>query len=156
MFKMSPAVYTRRKQTATMRGDEFRSNLTHPKYGGQDLAALRDQCYLAFLTMTNIRHFWVASNFHYPMQTIKTMWKAIFQNKLTIYKANLPSFAQKIIKSRCYSDTHTSAEMLPKNGGVRKANWVRRFLYVRHSHMLELSNLLLLEQSSSIHFKILR
>jgi hypothetical protein len=28
---------------------------------------------LAFLTMTNIHHFWVASNFHYPMQTIKTM-----------------------------------------------------------------------------------
>jgi hypothetical protein len=38
------------------------------------------------------------------MQTIKTMWKAIFQNKLTIYKANLPSFVQKIIKSRCYVD----------------------------------------------------
>jgi hypothetical protein len=32
------------------------------------------------------------------------MWKAIFQNKLTIYKANLPSFVQKIIKSRCYVD----------------------------------------------------
>jgi hypothetical protein len=81
---------------------------------------------LAFLTMTNIRHFWVASNFHYPMQTIKTMWKAIFQNKLTIYKANLPSFVQKIIKSRCYVDlsAQTSAEMLPKNGGVRKANWL--------------------------------
>jgi hypothetical protein len=30
------------------------------------------------------------------------MWKAIFQNKLTIYKANLPSFVQKIIKSRYY------------------------------------------------------
>jgi hypothetical protein len=59
---------------------------------------------LAFLTMTNIRHFWVASNFHYPMQAIKTMWKAIFQNKLTIYKANLPSFVQKIIKRRCYVD----------------------------------------------------
>jgi hypothetical protein len=59
---------------------------------------------LAFLTMTNIRHFWVASNFHYPMQTIKTIWKPIFQNKLTIYKANLPSFVQKIIKSRCYVD----------------------------------------------------
>jgi hypothetical protein len=43
---------------------------------------------LAFLTMT----------------TIKTMWKAIFQNKLTIYKANLPSFVQKITKSRCYAD----------------------------------------------------
>jgi hypothetical protein len=28
---------------------------------------------LAFLTMTNIRHFWMAPNFHYPMQTIKTM-----------------------------------------------------------------------------------
>jgi hypothetical protein len=34
------------------------------------------------------------------------MWKAIFQNiKLTIYKANLPSFVEKIIiKSRCYVD----------------------------------------------------
>jgi hypothetical protein len=50
---------------------------------------------LAFPTMTNIRHFWVASNSRQPMQTIKTMWKAIFQNKLTIYKANLPSFVQK-------------------------------------------------------------
>jgi hypothetical protein len=59
---------------------------------------------LAFLTMTNIRHFWVASNSCLPMQTIKTMWKAIFQNKLTIYKANLPSFIQNIIKSRCYVD----------------------------------------------------
>jgi hypothetical protein len=39
---------------------------------------------LAFLTMTNIRHFWVASNSRQPMQTIKTI------NKLTIYKANLP------------------------------------------------------------------
>jgi hypothetical protein len=40
------------------------------------------------------------------MQTIiiKTMWKTIFQNKLTIYKANLPSFVQKIIKSRVYED----------------------------------------------------
>jgi hypothetical protein len=38
------------------------------------------------------------------MQTIKTMWKAIFQNKLTIYKANLPSYVQKILKSRCYED----------------------------------------------------
>jgi hypothetical protein len=50
------------------------------------------------------------------MQTIKTMWKAIFQNKVTIYKANLPSFVQKITKRRCYS-----AEMPPENGGVRKA-----------------------------------
>ena len=32
------------------------------------------------------------------------MWKAICQNKLTIYKANLPSFVKKIIKSRCYVD----------------------------------------------------
>jgi hypothetical protein len=38
------------------------------------------------------------------MQTIRTMWKAIFQNKLTIYNANLPSFVQNIIKSRCYTD----------------------------------------------------
>jgi hypothetical protein len=80
---------------------------------------------LAFLTMTNIRHFWVASNFHYPMQTIKTMWKAIFQNKLTIYKANLPSFVQKNYKKSllCGLIAQTSAEMPPKNGGVRKANW---------------------------------
>jgi hypothetical protein len=40
---------------------------------------------LAFLTMTNIRRFCVASNSREPMQTIKTMWKAIFQNKLTIH-----------------------------------------------------------------------
>ena len=32
------------------------------------------------------------------------MWKAIFQNKLTFYKANLPSFVQKMIKSRRYVD----------------------------------------------------
>jgi hypothetical protein len=54
--------------------------------------------------MTNIRHFWVASNSRFPMQTIKTMWKAIFQNKLTTYKANLPSFVKTIIKSGCYVD----------------------------------------------------
>ena len=37
------------------------------------------------------------------MQTIKTMWKTLFQNRLNIiYKANLPSFVQKIIKSCCY------------------------------------------------------
>jgi hypothetical protein len=81
----------------------------------------------AFLTMTNIRHFWVASNSRWPMQTIKTMWKAIFQNKLTIYKANLPSLVQKIIKSRCMFCgliSQTSAEKPPKNGGVRKANWL--------------------------------
>jgi hypothetical protein len=38
------------------------------------------------------------------MQTTETILKAIFQNKLTIYKANLPSFVKKIIKSRCYVD----------------------------------------------------
>jgi hypothetical protein len=37
--------------------------------------------------MTIIRHFWVASN--------KTVWKAIFQNKLTIYIANLPIIRPK-------------------------------------------------------------
>jgi hypothetical protein len=58
---------------------------------------------LAFLTMTYIRHFWVASIILVNQcRTIKTMWKAIFRNKLTIYKANLLSFVQKIIKSRCY------------------------------------------------------
>jgi hypothetical protein len=62
--------------------------------------------------MTNIRHFWVASNSRYPMQTIKTMSKTIFENKLTIYKANLPSFVQKIIKSRCYVD-------LPRRLGLK-------------------------------------
>jgi hypothetical protein len=60
------------------------------------------------------------------MQTIKTMWKAIFQNKLTIYKANLPSFVQKIIKKSllCKLISQTSVEKPPKNGGVRKANSV--------------------------------
>jgi hypothetical protein len=54
------------------------------------------------------------------------MWKAIFQNKLTIYKANLPSFVQKNYKKSllCGLISQTSAEMPPKNGGVRKANWV--------------------------------
>jgi hypothetical protein len=57
------------------------------------------------------------------MQKIKTMWKAIFQNKLSIYKANLPSFVQKIKKSLlCGLISQTSAEKPPKNGGVRKAN----------------------------------
>ena len=44
---------------------------------------------------------------------------------LTIYKAILPSFVQKIIKSRCYVDLspqQTSTEKPPKNGGVRKAS----------------------------------
>jgi hypothetical protein len=54
------------------------------------------------------------------------MWKAIFQNKLTIYKANLPSFVQKIMKRSllCGHISQTSAEKPPKNGDVRKANWV--------------------------------
>jgi hypothetical protein len=40
---------------------------------------------LAFLMHDDeyIRDFWVAFNSRYPMQIIKTMWKAIFQNKLT-------------------------------------------------------------------------
>jgi hypothetical protein len=38
---------------------------------------------------------------------------------------HLPSFVQKIIESRI---SQTSAEMPPKNGGVRKANW----LHVSH------------------------
>jgi hypothetical protein len=56
------------------------------------------------------------------MQTIKTMWKAIFQNKLTIDKANLPAFVQKIIKRRCYVHgliSRTSADTPPENGGVK-------------------------------------
>jgi hypothetical protein len=63
------------------------------------------------------------------MQTIKTMWKAIFQNKLTIYKANLSSFVKKIIKKSllCGLISQTSAEMPPKNGGVRKANTLTEF-----------------------------
>jgi hypothetical protein len=50
------------------------------------------------------------------------MWKAIFQNKLTIDKANLPAFVQKIIKRRCYVHgliSRTSADTPPKNGGVK-------------------------------------
>jgi hypothetical protein len=39
------------------------------------------------------------------------MWKAIFQNKLTIYKANLPSFLQKIIKIICYVDLSQHKEL---------------------------------------------
>ena len=64
-----------------------------------DIYLWSDKLYnLTFLTMTNTRHFWIVSN------AVKTMWKAIFQNKLTICKANLPSFVQKIIKIRCYVD----------------------------------------------------
>jgi hypothetical protein len=48
------------------------------------------------------------------------MWKAIFQNKLTIYKTNL---RQKNYKKSplCGLISQTSAQMPPKNGGVRKA-----------------------------------
>jgi hypothetical protein len=45
--------------------------------------------------------------------------------KLCKYKANLPSFVKKIIKSRYYLELYisqTSAEMPPKNSAVRKAN----------------------------------
>jgi hypothetical protein len=66
------------------------------------------------------------------MQTIKTMGKAIFQNKLIIYKANLPSFVQKIIKSRCYVDL--SRKMPPKNGGLRKANSMLHCLQLDIQH----------------------
>jgi hypothetical protein len=52
------------------------------------------------------------------------MWKAIFQNKLTIYKANLPIIRPKNYKKSllCGLISQTSAEKPPKNGGVRKAN----------------------------------
>jgi hypothetical protein len=56
------------------------------------------------------------------MQTIKTMWKAIFQNKPTIYKANLPSFVQKIIKSRCYVDL---SRRLRLKSHPKMATWER-------------------------------
>jgi hypothetical protein len=50
--------------------------------------------------------------------------EAIFQNKVTIYKANLPSFVQNNYKKSllCGLISQTSAEKPPKNGGVRKAN----------------------------------
>jgi hypothetical protein len=54
------------------------------------------------------------------------MQTAIFQNKLTIYKANLSSFVQKSYKKSllCGLISQTSAEKPPKNGGVRKANFL--------------------------------
>jgi hypothetical protein len=63
------------------------------------------------------------------------MWKAIFQSKLSIYKANLPSFVHK--KSLlCGLIAQTSAEMPPKNGGVRKANWPAQIGYLYHTEMI--------------------
>jgi hypothetical protein len=52
------------------------------------------------------------------MPTIKTMWKAIFQNKLKIYKKSL----------LCGLISQTSPEMPPKMAAyiyiyVREANW---------------------------------
>ena len=62
------------------------------------------------------------------MQTIKTMRKAIFQNKLTIYKANLPSFVQKIIKSRCYVDlridSHKFSRKMRESIEIEKHNTI--------------------------------
>ena len=60
---------------------------------------------------------------------IKTMWKAIFQNKLTIYKTNLPSFVQKIIKSRCYVDL---SRRLRLKSHPKMAAWERLILTSDH------------------------
>jgi hypothetical protein len=59
----------------------------------------------AFLTMTNIRHFWVASRF--------------LQRKFTII---LNSSKNDKKSPLCGLISQTSAENPPKNGGVRKAN----------------------------------
>jgi hypothetical protein len=69
------------------------------------------------------------------MQTIKTMWKAIFQNKLTIYKANLPSFVQKIIKSRCYVDL---SRRLRLKSHPKMAAWERLIAYWYHCLLVPL------------------
>jgi hypothetical protein len=50
--------------------------------------------------------------------------KTIFLNKLTIYKANLPSLVQKL---------YTSDEMPPKNGGLRKADLINRIIWLQKS-----------------------
>ena len=69
------------------------------------------------------------------MQTIKRMWKAIFQNKLTIYRANLPSFVQKIIKSCCYVDLSCRLRLNkchPKMAAWEKLNdlqWILLYIY---------------------------
>jgi hypothetical protein len=54
------------------------------------------------------------------MQTIKTMLKAIFQNKLTIYKSKFTIIRPKNYKNLllCGLISQTSAEKPPKNGGV--------------------------------------
>jgi hypothetical protein len=62
------------------------------------------------------------------MQTIKAMWKAIFQNKLTIYKANWPSFVKKMILKKsllCRLISQTSAGKPPK-----MAAWERLIKFV--------------------------
>jgi hypothetical protein len=68
-----------------------------------------------------------------------SMWKAIFQNKLTIYKANLPSFVQKNMKSRCYVDLsrRQTAEKPHKNGGVWKANLTSNLTIVYITTIME-------------------
>jgi hypothetical protein len=70
------------------------------------------------------------------MQTIKTIWKAIFQNKLTIYKANLPSFVQKIIKSRCYVDL---SRRLRQKSHPKMAAW-ERLIQHEMTHMCRINS----------------
>jgi hypothetical protein len=86
------------------------------------------------------------------METVKTMSKAIFQNKLTTYKANLPSFVKKFKKSLlCGLISQTSAEKPPKNGGVRKVNYRSIF----HQLLGLLLNYCIYEIVKSILIKIL-
>ena len=71
------------------------------------------------------------------MQTIKTMRKAIFQNKLTICKANLPpiTIRPKNYKKSllCGLISQTSAEKLPKNGGVKRLIKAGHIHNIRHA-----------------------
>jgi hypothetical protein len=73
------------------------------------------------------------------------MWKAIFQNKLTIYKANFTISRQKNYKKSllCGLISQTSAGMPPKNGGVRKALCIIQLLY-----SLYVNDKLIIEQTS--------
>ena len=89
-----------------------------------DLLPMQDNvfgpCPCALCTFVHILH---VVNF-YTTDHNKII-RAIFQNKLTIYKANLPSFIQKIIKSRCYVDL---SRRLQLKSHPKMAAWERLIL----------------------------
>jgi hypothetical protein len=74
--------------------------------------------------MTNIRHFWVASNSRYQCRQLKQCEKQFFKKKTNHLQSKFTIIRPKNYKKSllCGFISQTSAEMPPKNGGVRKAN----------------------------------